>query len=96
MPSPEDRELSPEQYAKKYGLDEQEPPGIGETAAEQAAPLSTVCKERMELVIANSTILRQDAQTILDLINANPGVDDSFCRVFGVKMDSGLTDYRKK
>ena len=46
---------------------------------------STMAKERMLLIIKTAQNNQADAQAILDLLNANPALDGSFCRLFGIK-----------
>lgn len=46
---------------------------------------SILAKERMVLIIKAADNNKADAQAILDLLNANPALDGSFCRLFGIK-----------
>lgn len=64
------------------------PSGIGESAQEQLAPKSTVCKERMVELIQQGQQLEDDCQAVLDLVNANPELDVKFCRLFGLQRKS--------
>ena len=46
---------------------------------------STIAKERMVLIIKTAQSNQADAQAVLDILNANPALDASFCRLFGIK-----------
>lgn len=59
--------------------------GVGETTAEQEAPMSTVARERFVEIIANNQKVIADAQEMMDILNARPDLDASFCRLFGIK-----------
>lgn len=60
-------------------------PGVGESTAEQAAPISTVARERMVEIIANNTQVIADCKEVMQILNNRPELDDSFCRLFGIK-----------
>lgn len=59
--------------------------GVGESQAEQAAPASTVARERFIEIIANNRKVIADAEKMLALINNDPSLDDSMCRLFGIR-----------
>ena len=62
-------------------MDEQK---VGETAEAQQPPMSTVARERFVEIIANNKKVIADAEKMLALINSDPSLDDSMCRLFGI------------
>lgn len=58
--------------------------GVGESQAEQAAPVSTLAKERMVEIIANNKRIINDCEEMLIILNQRPELDGSFCRLFGI------------
>lgn len=72
--------------------------GIGESEQEQAPVIqySTVARERMIEIIANNKKVIEDSEKILALINADNSLDDSFCRLFGIRRNPGPVDVTGK
>lgn len=68
--------------------------GIGESTQEQAAPLSTVARERMVEIIANNTKVIADCNEMLTILNNRPDLDSSFCRLFGITKTPGIKDIK--
>lgn len=66
--------------------------GVGESAADQAAPLSIVAKERMVEIIANTKGIQQDAEKVLQILNENPELDAAFCRLFNITAKPTIRD----
>lgn len=65
--------------------------GIGESPAEQQAPvadMSTVARERMVEIIANNRKVISDCEAVLAILNEKPELDGSFCRLFGIRRAS--------
>lgn len=61
--------------------------GVGESDQEQKAPespLSTVARKRMQLIIKNNQTVMEDSRKVLSLLEADPALDASFCRLFGI------------
>ena len=46
---------------------------------------STLAKERMVNIIAINGQAAKDAQVLLEVLNANPGLDEVFCRLFNIQ-----------
>ncbi len=67
-------------------------PKIGESPAEQQPPMSTVARERMVLIIANNGKVIEDCKKVLEILNADPSLDASFCRLFGITNKSQVRD----
>lgn len=64
--------------------------GVGESEQEQeqtppVPQYSTVARERFVEIIANNKKVIADAEKMMDLINADPSLDDSMCRLFGIQ-----------
>lgn len=68
---------------------------VGESAAEQAAPMSIVARERMIEIIANNTKVIADCNEIVAILNERPDLDASFCRLFGITRTPGIRDVSK-
>jgi len=66
--------------------------GIGESVAEQEAPMTTLARERMIEIIANNKLVMKDCTRILELLNADPSLDPSFCRIFGISPRGSVKD----
>lgn len=66
--------------------------GVGETAGEQAAPVSTVARERMIEIIANNKKVLADCEQVMIILNERPDLDASFCRLFGITRTPGKVD----
>ena len=58
---------------------------VGETPIEQQPPMSTLCKERMIEVIANTQKVNDAAKGVLALLNEHPELDEQYCVLFGIK-----------
>ena len=65
---------------------------VGETPEEQSAPLSTVARERFVEIIANNKKVIADAEAMLILINNDPDLDASMCRLFGIAKNPQVRD----
>lgn len=59
-------------------------PGVGESIAEQVPPVSTIARQRMIEIIAHNKIVQSDCREVLEILNARPELDASFCRLFGL------------
>ncbi len=57
---------------------------VGETPAEQMPPASTVAREKMIEIIANSKRVLADCEAMLDVLNTKPELDATFCRLFNI------------
>lgn len=69
--------------------------GVGESTQEQLSPQSTVAKLRMELLINNNEIVIEDCRKIQALLLADPTLDGSLCRLFGIRVSDQITKYSK-
>lgn len=69
--------------------------GIGESQAEQAAPVSTVARERMVEIIANNKRVMADCEEMLIILNQRPELDSSFCRLFNITKQPRINDVAK-
>lgn len=66
--------------------------GIGETAAEQQPPMSTLARERMIEIVANNKKVIADCEEVLKILNERPDLDASFCRLFGITRTPQMRD----
>lgn len=58
---------------------------IGESIQAQKPPMSTLCKQRMIEVIANTQKVNDAAKSVLELLNTKPELDEQYCVLFGIK-----------
>lgn len=68
----------------------QQPEGVGMSNVEQSLPASTVARERFNEIIKNNTKVIADCQAMLALLDENPSLDDSMCRLFGITRTPGV------
>lgn len=68
---------------------------VGESQVEQTAPVSTVARERMITIIANSKRVMADCEEILVILNSRPDLDAAFCRLFGITNQQAVRDVSK-
>lgn len=66
--------------------------GVGESPAEQVVQRTTLARERMIEVIANNKLVVKDCEKILEVLNADPTLDSSFCRIFGISPKGSVRD----
>lgn len=60
--------------------------GVGMSEAEQAAPMCTVARQKLAKLSDSTRKLSEAANRIVQLCEANPGLDEDLTLVFNIKL----------
>lgn len=65
-------------------MEEKAPAGIGESAAEQAAPMSTVARKVLADMLIKQERAMGDCKALIELLDQRPELDSVLCRLLSL------------